>query len=196
MKLIAELMTGDVVTVGPTDDVDAARALMQTNDIHAVPVVTEEGRVEGILTTTDLLYEPDALSSVDAVMAGPVVTATPDVEVATAAALLRDHGIHHLVVIGTDGRLAGILSSWDLLDSLAAEVRALTAATVVRPAVQEGDQLYQRPLAGGPELRGDVVEVLGADGEPPWVVRWEGDREATHLRVAKRDDYVLDGCER
>ena len=196
MQLIAALMTGEVITVGPTDDVDAARALMQTNDVNAVPVVTEEGRVEGILTTTDLLYEPDDLSSVDAVMSGPVLTATSDVEVATAAALLRDHGIHHLVVVGTEGKLAGILSSWDLLGALAAEVRALTASGVVRPAVQEGDQLYERPLAGGPERRGDVIEVLGKDGEPPWVVQWEGDREASHLRVAKRDDYVLDGCER
>jgi hypothetical protein len=38
-----------------------------------------------------------------------------------------------------------------------------------------GDRLLvQGHRVGEPERRGEVVEVLGEQGEPPYLVRWEG----------------------
>jgi hypothetical protein len=92
----------------------------------------------------------------------------------------------------------GIVSSWDLLDDLVETVLPLTAGGVDRPPVEVGDQVVDRPVEGaGPTRRAAVIEVHGSAGEPPWVVAWEeGDGERRELAVVRRDEFVLDGCER
>ena len=50
----AEIMARSVVTISPTSGVDEAARLMATRKISALPV-TEEGRLIGIVTETDVL---------------------------------------------------------------------------------------------------------------------------------------------
>ena len=55
MKLTAgEIMTTSVITIGPDREVHEAAQLMIDHKIGALPV-TDEGRVVGIVTETDLL---------------------------------------------------------------------------------------------------------------------------------------------
>ena len=131
-------------------------------------------------------------------MTDAVVTVSPSTDVGAAAALMRARRIHHLPVIDDDDALVGIVSSWDLLDDLVETVLTLTAAGVDRPPVEVGDQLTEQPVeGGGPTRRATVLEVHGSGGEPPWVVAWEdGDGEPRELTVVRRDEFVLDGCER
>jgi CBS domain-containing protein len=49
---VGELMTRDVVTVGPEDSVESAAAVMREADVGHLPVMDEQ--VVGILTETDL----------------------------------------------------------------------------------------------------------------------------------------------
>jgi acetoin utilization protein AcuB len=51
---VREVMTAPVVTVAPEDPVEEASLLMETHKISGLPVVAE-GRLEGMLTITDML---------------------------------------------------------------------------------------------------------------------------------------------
>lgn len=54
---ISEVMTSDVVTVRPTDDLDHLLNLLsdEERDINRVPVVEDDGRLAGIVARQDLL---------------------------------------------------------------------------------------------------------------------------------------------
>ena len=51
---VSDLMTKDVVTIGPRDSLADAAGLMMQKKIGSLPV-TENGRVVGMLTETDML---------------------------------------------------------------------------------------------------------------------------------------------
>src|SRR5690606_10722112 len=53
---VAAVMTRKVITVRETDTVENAAKLLYSHRIGSLPVVSEEGALEGILTETDLLH--------------------------------------------------------------------------------------------------------------------------------------------
>lgn len=117
MTAIGEVMTGDVVTLGPSDTIDRVRDLMQIHGISCVPVV-DQGRLCGIVTATDVVEEWPAEQAVGGVMSDEVRVVPADTSITHAARIMQEHRIHHLVV--ADGTsIDGVVSSWDLLDVLA-----------------------------------------------------------------------------
>jgi CBS domain-containing protein len=52
---VEEVMTGQVYSVKPEDDVDQALQAMQEHKIRRVPVVNTEGELEGILSMNDIV---------------------------------------------------------------------------------------------------------------------------------------------
>jgi CBS domain-containing protein len=198
MQTVGAMMSEQVVTAMAAAPVAALRASMRDHDISAVPVIDEAGGLVGLVTSSDLITTGDADDSVESIMTRPVVTVVPSTDVGAAAALMRARRIHHLPVLDESEALVGIVTSWDLLDDLVETVLTLTAGGVDRPPVEVGDQLTERSVAGaGPTRRGTVLEVHGHGGEPPWVVAWDdGEGDGHELAVVKRDEFVLDGCER
>lgn len=53
--LVKEVMTGQVATLHPEDEIQLAAAVFRENLFHALPIVDEDRRLVGILTTYDLL---------------------------------------------------------------------------------------------------------------------------------------------
>ncbi|WP_297480119.1 CBS domain-containing protein, partial [Thermococcus sp.] len=54
-KKVEEFMTKDVITLRPDDTVAKALATMRDHAISRIPVVNEEGRLEGLITLHDLI---------------------------------------------------------------------------------------------------------------------------------------------
>jgi CBS-domain-containing membrane protein len=52
---VDEVATGDVATCDPGDDLNAAMATMRQAKVRRLPVVTDEGRLEGIVALNDLI---------------------------------------------------------------------------------------------------------------------------------------------
>ena len=52
---VRELMHGEPVTCGPTDDVQMALRLMRDHRVHRLPVVNERGALEGVLSMNDIV---------------------------------------------------------------------------------------------------------------------------------------------
>lgn len=53
--LVREVMTKQVVTLGPDDTLELAAGFFRENLFHALPVVDDENMLVGIITTYDLL---------------------------------------------------------------------------------------------------------------------------------------------
>ncbi|MEY4178920.1 MAG: hypothetical protein RLY70_2494 [Planctomycetota bacterium] len=136
MKL-SELFHSQVTTVAPQDTVRAAVAKMKHDNVGAV-VVTESGKVAGILTDRDIalkvtLGPATADSPVADVMTRNVVTIWDDQGVFNATQYLRGHKVRRLPIIERDGRLVGMLAADDLFGLLAREL--LNAAEGLEPAI-------------------------------------------------------------
>jgi CBS domain-containing protein len=116
---------------GHKDDlVSQAQQRMQSATIRHLPIVTEDGRLLGLLSDRDLRqagassmpllarYEAPTLlmaMQVKDIMSTDVYAATEETTVATAGQLFLDHKLSCLPVVDPDYRLVGILTVTDLL---------------------------------------------------------------------------------
>jgi CBS domain-containing protein len=64
---IEEVMTGQVYSVDPEDNVDQALEAMQEHKVRRLPVINAEGELEGILSMNDVVLHADdaATESID-----------------------------------------------------------------------------------------------------------------------------------
>jgi RNA polymerase-binding transcription factor DksA len=111
---VNELMSPEVLTASVSDTVQAVRDRMASEGISALPVVNGEDLM-GIVTATDVLRSTDHEKPVSAIMSEHVFTVPPYVDVHVAARVMRNHGIHH-VVVTLDQKIQGIVASYDLLE--------------------------------------------------------------------------------
>jgi CBS domain-containing protein len=166
MKTV-DIMSDDVVCVGPEATLREAIRLMLDNRVSGLPVVGDDGRVVGILTEGDLLHRSETGTErhrhpwlefligpgraagdyvkthgrrVDEIMTREVVSVGPDASLDELVRLLEHRRIKRVPVLA-DGRLVGIVSRADLM---AAVARALDA----EEAVATGDDgIRERVLA-------------------------------------------------
>jgi CBS domain-containing protein len=180
MKTVAEVMTADVKTARSDEVVGPIRDLMLDGGIHGVPVVDPAGDLVGIVTSSDLVEEWAPEQGVVTVMSDHVETVSPHTTLGEAAFRMIAERVHHLVVVQEEGRVAGIVSSFDLLRALAETVEEAQSKRLPPQAhASPGDVVVIRGHAiGQRERRGVIVEARGADGGPPFVVHWLDDRHA------------------
>ena len=150
----ADVMTNSVLALSPQTPLLDALRLFVEEEIHGAPVVEDDERPVGVLTTTDLLRAqedehdtaavsgeylrellefsgPDwmgdltdfqdrlAQRTVGDAMTEGIVTVRRDAPVSEVARRLREHGIHR-VWVEDDGRICGVVSTFDLLPVLEA----------------------------------------------------------------------------
>jgi CBS domain-containing protein len=115
---IRDVMTTDLVTVGP--DATAAEAARAMRDRSIGPVLVVDGdTIRGILTDRDITVEavaagkdPETTKVIDLCTAN-VQTVTPETSVEDAVQLMQDNSIRRLPVV-EDGKAVGIVSLGDL----------------------------------------------------------------------------------
>lgn len=123
VRRVRDALREPPVTCAPaTSAADVARLMPRGG--AAVVVVGDDGAARGIVTDRDLRTKVVAarrdagLTPATDVMSAPLVTVTPDALAFEALLEMTRREIHHLVVID-GGRLAGVLTSDDLLMSQA-----------------------------------------------------------------------------
>jgi len=126
---ISRIMTVDPVTVGPADSVVTARELLESRDIHHLPVV-EDGILVGIVSSADLLKlhalneRSEDLSAIRVaeVMEAEPITIDISADLIDVAAKLSDGSFHALPVVEAGNVLVGIVTSTDLINHLLMQV--------------------------------------------------------------------------
>ncbi len=118
---VQEIMTTDVRTCGPADNLTAAAMIMWENDCGVVPVVNGAGQAVGMITDRDIciaVVMKHRLASdiaVGEVSANQITACKQDDDVRAALNLMRREQLRRLPVIDGEGRLVGILSISDLV---------------------------------------------------------------------------------
>jgi CBS domain-containing protein len=167
--LAADVMTGDVATIGPEASIAMAVDKMVRGRISGLPVVEAGGAILGMLTEGDLLHRIELATvprhaawlnflrgperaaeeyvhshtrTVEDLMSLSPVTVEAATPLSEVVALMERHRIRRVPVL-RDGRLVGIIARADL-------VRALGAALAAEPA-------GRRPDA---DIRSDILAEL------------------------------------
>jgi CBS domain-containing protein len=135
---VREIMTAGVVTAALDADVLKVAQLMRDHNVGSVVLCDREGEPAAMVTDRDLairgLAEDRPTSEpVGAHASRPLVTGEPDMDLEEAAALMVQHRIRRLPVMG-EGGLAGIVT----LDDIAVRTGNLEVAQRMTQEVIEG----------------------------------------------------------
>ncbi|MFD9123346.1 CBS domain-containing protein [Kitasatospora sp. NPDC059571] len=145
-ETVRDVMTHAVTAVGRDEGFrDIARTLQHWG-VSAVPVLTGDGRVIGVVSEADLLlareHEPETYTGLTAgaLMSAPAVTVHPDSPLAEAGRAMARRHFKRLPVVDDEDCLVGIVSRGDLLkvhlrddDDLAGQVRFELIAALSPP---------------------------------------------------------------
>ena len=111
---VAELMSDAVVTAEPHQSVEHVRKMLDRNNISSVPVVDTNDQPVGVVSATDLAHDLKGGSPISTIMTEKVYVVPKYEDVSTAARVMRNHKIHH-VVVTHEKKVVGVLSAFDLL---------------------------------------------------------------------------------
>lgn len=137
----ADIMSRDVTAIAPDASMREALHLLRGHHIKALPVTSEDAKVVGIVTQTDLLDKaawgpggprvsflqrlrhlvrlaraPEG--SVQEIMTVHVRAARPETPIADLVPLMADGGLHAVPVVDANEQLAGIVTQSDLIAAL------------------------------------------------------------------------------
>jgi CBS domain-containing protein len=201
-----ETMTKDVITVGPDTTVTEIAAMLVRHRISAVPVLSADDRVIGIVSQTDLGHRSETgtekkrkwwlelFADADSrareyvkshglrasdVMTRLVVSVASTASLAEVAEILDTHRIRQVPVM-ENGKLLGMISRADL-------VRRLAEVKVAAPAVRPENGALQKAILDAmksqPWLRSSYVNVAVKDGTVEMWGAVDTEEQRTALRV-------------
>jgi CBS domain-containing protein len=198
-------MTAQVVTVRKTTRYKDVARLMTEHRVNAMPVVSDDGHVIGMVSEADMLrkqerhfgrtgtglsrrtrHQRDQAEARTAgeLMTSPAITVHPDAPLGAAARLMNGRNIRRLPVADSSGELIGMVGRRDLLsvflrcdEEIAAEVRHVISAILL----DEGDTISVTTRHGVVTLSG----TLASKDMIPVAVRLASDADGV---VSVRDN--------
>ncbi|AIS32172.1 homoserine O-acetyltransferase MetX [Methanobacterium formicicum] len=110
--LVVDVMTLNAATVTEDSSIEEAAELMLDEKVTHLPVVSEEGKMLGIVTAWDI-SKAVALKydKLDEIMTRDVITALPQDPIESAAIKMRKHNISSLPVVNDQGRVLGLITT-------------------------------------------------------------------------------------
>ena len=166
---VTDLMTKNVRTCSPNDNLNRAAQIMWEQDCGALPVVDDGGRTVGIITDRDVCMaaytQGRALSEIPVSVAASqsLVTVRPEDTVETVQARMQSARVRRVPVVDGVGRPIGIVGLGDVARHVAREQNgasgdpiARTLAAICQPRVA--------PSATPEPKTGPVYRVKSLDG--------------------------------
>jgi CBS domain-containing protein len=112
--LVRDHMNPQLVYIRQGDRAGIALKPILEFGITAVPVVDDDHKPVGVVSLRDLV-DPKRQSKR---VSEPVVSIDKNASVIEAARLLADANVHHLVVVDSNGHVAGMISALDVVRAL------------------------------------------------------------------------------
>lgn len=116
--IVSDIMSRPVVVTQQNKSLEHVKELFSKKHINAIPVLSMEGEIEGIITASDLGKECDFTKLVADVMTTKTHVVGVQSGVQDAAKMMGKHHVHHLVVMD-DGQVVGIISAMDFVSIVA-----------------------------------------------------------------------------
>jgi len=149
-KTVGEVMSLDSITVRAETPLREAIKILAEKRIGGLPVVDDAGRLIGIISETDLMWQQAGVTppayfmifdsviylknpveyqkelhkalgqTVGEVMSKKPISISPDKPLTEAAKIMRDRKIHRLPVLDDSAQIIGILTLGDIIREMAA----------------------------------------------------------------------------
>jgi CBS domain-containing protein len=147
---VADVMSHDPIVVKPETPLKEAIHLIADKRVSGLPVVDEQGKLVGVISETDLMWQETGATpppyimvldsviylenparyeqelhkalgqTVGEVMTSEAITTKPDQPLREAAQLMHDRDVRRLPVIDATGKVVGILTRGDIVRFMAA----------------------------------------------------------------------------
>jgi CBS domain-containing protein len=150
-KTVADVMSSDPIVVRPETPLKEAIRILAEKRISGLPVIDDAGKLVGIISETDLMWQETGVTppayimfldsviylqnpgayerdlhkalgqTVGEVMSKNPVTISPDKSLKEAAKIIQEHKVHRLPVLDSTGKVIGLLTRGDIIRAMAAE---------------------------------------------------------------------------
>ena len=123
VKSVSEIMTVKIETIGLEETVQMAAKRMKDKNVSSLVVIDRNDQAIGIVTERDLVREvctQDASSTefiIQHIMSSPIVTIDPNSSIETAASVMLQNKVRHLVVVN-GSKTTGIITSSNFINYL------------------------------------------------------------------------------
>jgi len=107
------LIIKNPICVQPNDSLEKIMQLVKATKVKSFPV-TEAGKIVGIITSRDMLFETDLRKKAADIMTKEVITIDHEPSVEEAKALLHKHRVEKLPIVDKGKRLVGMLTATDI----------------------------------------------------------------------------------
>ncbi|BDA66546.1 Predicted signal transduction protein containing CBS domains [Rivularia sp. IAM M-261] len=148
-KTVADMMSRNPVVVKRETSLTEAIKILAERRISGLPVVDDNGKLIGIISETDLMWQETGVTppayimfldsviylqnpatyerdlhkalgqTVGEVMSKDPITIAPDKSLRDAAKLMHDKNIHRLPILDSEGQVIGILTRGDIIRAMA-----------------------------------------------------------------------------
>ena len=115
VKKTESFVVENPITLKVTDTVGEVKRIVKDTYTGGIVILDEAGRVVGIVTTRDLLFEENGHRSLSEVMTREVITAPFGTTLKQAEKILHEHRIEKLPLVDADGRLTGLITVKDIM---------------------------------------------------------------------------------
>jgi IMP dehydrogenase len=102
------------ITLRETDTIGHVNRIVEETYTGGIVILDDVGRVIGIVTTRDLLFENEVNRPITEVMSHQVITAPSDTTMAEAEKILHDNRIEKVPLVDSDGVLTGLITVKDI----------------------------------------------------------------------------------
>lgn len=150
-KTVAQVMTHNPIMVNPQTPLKQAIQILAEKQISGLPVVDDMGKLVGIISETDLMWQETGITppayimfldsviylqnpaayerdlhkalgqTVGEVMSNNPITISPDQSLKAAAKIIQDHKVRRLPVVDDAGTVIGILTRGDIIRTMACD---------------------------------------------------------------------------
>lgn len=108
-------MIKNPITLLKTNTLADAESIMSQYKISGIPIVTKEGKLEGIVTNRDLRYrELDDTPISNVMTKDNLITAPTNTTLDTAKEILKEHRLEKLLIVDKENCLRGLITSKDI----------------------------------------------------------------------------------
>ncbi|MCI0664202.1 MAG: CBS domain-containing protein [Acidobacteria bacterium] len=123
----SDVMIKDVITVRESTPLKEVARLFSERKITGAPVIDEQGKLLGVISETDIIRKTTSIGAWSPSLAGqimtkPVVTVAPTDTLQRVCELMFNRRIHR-VVVAEQSKIVGIITTMDILRSIATETK-------------------------------------------------------------------------